>query len=115
MEFTFTTELHYLIHHVDGEFVAHCLDLDLVGSGNEKQEAIDELNTAVRALVYFAVKTDTFDIQALSKRAPKEYWTLFDEAKSTSGTESGTLEVGAELAPVSVKLCHFTYCMAVAA
>ncbi len=24
MEFTFKTQLHYLIHVVDGEFVAHC-------------------------------------------------------------------------------------------
>lgn len=115
MDFTFTTELHYLIHHVDGDFVAHCLDMDLVGSGETTDDAVDELNTAVRALVFFAIKTATFDVLSLSKAAPKEYWELFESARQTSGTVSRTLEVSAEIAPVAVKQCHFTYCMAVAA
>ena len=115
MDFTFTTELHYLIHHVDGEFVAHCLDMDLVGSGATTEDAIDELNTAVRSVVFFAIKTETFDVLSLSKGAPEEYWTLFETARVTSGTEVRTLEVSAEFAPVAVKQCHFTYCLAVAA
>ena len=115
MDFTFTTELHYLIHHVDGEYVAHCLDMDLVGSGNTTEDAIDELNTAVRSLVFFAIKTQTFDVLSLSKRAPENYWELFETAREASGTEVRTLEVSAEIAPVAVKQCHFTYCLAVAA
>jgi hypothetical protein len=114
MDFTFTTQLHYLIHNVDGEDVAHCLDLDLVGSGNTADEAIDELNTAVCALVFFAVKTKTYDVLSFCKKAPVRYWDLFEEAK-LSGVEVRTLEVSPELAPVAVSQCHFTYCLAVAA
>ncbi len=115
MDFTFSKELHYLIHRVDGELVAHCLDMDLVGSGSTDKEAIEELNTAVRALVFFAVKTKTFDIVSLCKKAPQNYWDLFEEAKQTSGTKTCTLDVSPEIAPVLVKHCHFTYHLAFAA
>ncbi len=114
MEFTFTKQLHYLIHEADNEQVAHCLDLDLVGSGKDDAEAIAELNSAVRALVFFAVKTQTFDIDGICKRAPEKYWEMFEEAKNTSGVKTHTLEVSPEVAPVTVKECNFTYCLAYA-
>jgi hypothetical protein len=115
MEFTFSKQLHYLIHHADGEQVAHCLDLDLVGSGNTDDEAIAELNNAVRALVFFAVKTNTSDIESLGKSAPESYWEMFEEAKRISGVQTRTFDVSPEIAPVTVQQCHFTYCLAVAA
>src|SRR5439155_11331231 len=102
-------------HRVDGEHVAHCLDMDLVGTGNSEEEAIAELNTAVRAFVFYAIKREVLDIVSLCKRAPNEYWDMFDEAKRTSGTRTRTLDVNPEIAPVTVKECHFTYCLAVAA
>jgi hypothetical protein len=115
MDFTFAKQLHYLIHHVDGEYVAHCLDMDLIGSGDTKENAVQQLNTAVRALVFFALRTDNFDIGRLCGRAPEDYWGKFDEAKRTSGTTTRTLDILPEVAPVTVKQCHFTYCLAVAA
>jgi hypothetical protein len=115
MDFTFAKQLNYLIHHVDGEHVAHCLDMDLVGSGKTKNDAIAELNSAVRALVFFALKTGTLDILSLSGKAPGRYWEQFEDAKRTSGTVIHTLDISPEIAPVTVKQCHFTYCLAVAA
>lgn len=115
MEFTFSKQLHYLIHSADGEQVAHCLDLDLVGSGETAEQAIEELNSAVRALVIFAIKTQTFDVDSLGKQAPEKYWDMFEEAKQTSGVKTETLDVSPEIAPVSVQQCHFTYCLAYAA
>lgn len=115
MDFTFSTQLHYLIHFVDGECVAHCLDMDLVGSGDTEEAAIAQLNTAVRSLVYFAIKSNVFEILTLSKSAPSRYWEMFEAAKRLTGTRTRTLEVSAEIAPVTVKECHFTYCLAVAA
>ena len=115
MEFTFSKQLHYLIHTSDGEQVAHCLDMDLVGSGATNEEAIAELNSAVRALVFFAVKTKTFDIESICKRAPQDYWAMFEEAKHSTGVETCTLDVSPEIAPVTVQQCHFTYCLAYAA
>jgi hypothetical protein len=79
MDFTFTNQLHYLIHTVDDEVVAHCLDMDLVGTGDTTDEAIEELNTAVCSLVLMAMKTSTFDIQSLCEEAPVRYWQLFEK------------------------------------
>ncbi len=112
MDFTFTSQLHYLIHYVDGDYVAHCLDMDLVGTGETKDDAVCALNTAVRALVYFALKSREFEM--LSTKAPERYWDLFSEA-SKSGTQIHTLEISPELSPVQVNQCHFTYCLAMAA
>lgn len=114
MDFTFSTQLHYLIHSVDGECVAHCLDMDLVGSGENEEQAIAQLNTAVRALVYFAIKSKVFDILTLCKSAPSRYWEMFQEARQR-GIRTRTLEISPEIAPVTVSECHFTYVLAVAA
>lgn len=115
MEFTFSKQLHYLIHEADGEQVAHCLDMDLVGSGKTNDEAIAELNSSVQALVFFAVKTQTFDIDSICRRAPDRYWDMFEEAKEANGFETHTLEVSPEVAPVIVQQCNFTCCLAYAA
>ena len=115
MDFTFSEQLHYLIHVVDGEYVAHCLDMDLVGTGTSEEEAIEELNTAVRSLVLFAIKGKVLNILSLCKRAPQRYWDRFEEAKAKSGVVMRTLEVSPDLSPVTVKECYLTYCLAVAA
>jgi hypothetical protein len=127
MEFTFRTQLHYLIHAVDGEYVAHCLDADLVGTGKSKAEAIEELNLAVRMLAFYAISSNVFDIMSLCKQAPERYWQKFESAKRTSGTEEHELEVCPDLPLISVqqgdaarphpvepvfKKREFTYCVA---
>ena len=115
MDFTFSTQLHYLIHFVEGEYVAHCLDMDLVGTGTSEDRAIETLNTAVRAHVLFAIRSNILDIAAYCKAAPDRYWTMFENAKMRSGVKTCTLDINPELSPVMVKKCHFTYCLAVAA
>ena len=115
MDFTFTTQLHYLIHIVDGEYVAHCLDMDLVGVGDSQEDAVCALNTAVQTFVYFAIKTQSINALNNCKPAPTRYWDLFETAKEKSGVVTHTLEVSPELSPVEVTQCHLTYCLAVAA
>jgi hypothetical protein len=114
MEFTFSKQLNYLVHVVDNEYVAHCLDMDLIGTGETEDEAIAELNATVRAQVLFAIKSNVFDILGLSQKAPKRYWDLFSEA-SKAGTRLRTLEINPAMAPVTVQECNLTYCLAVAA
>ena len=114
MEFTFTTELHYLIHFADGEYVAHCLDMDLVGTGDSIEESLEELNCAVRASVFFAVHSKLFDILSISKSAPERYWEMFDDAKKQGNIKTGTLNVGPEVGSVAVQECRqFVYTMAI--
>jgi hypothetical protein len=111
MEFTFETELHYLVHEADGDKVAHCLDLDLVGVGQTNDEAIDALNSAVVGMILFVLKTESFS--ALPAKAPKEYWEMFEVA-SQAGITKSTLEIP-EGKSMTVNECHYRYCVAVAA
>jgi hypothetical protein len=115
MDFTFASQLHYLVHQVDGEYVAHCLDLDLVGSGSDIDGAVNQLNDAVRAVVFFCMKRGAKDVSAHCHRAPSEYWEKFREALGDHEPVFKTLDVAPEVAPVNVMECHFTYCLAVAA
>ena len=127
MDFTFKTQLHYLIHVVGGDYVAHCLDADLVGTGKSRKEAIEELNVAVRMLALYAISSNVFDNTSLCKQAPERYWQQFEQAKLASGTEEHALDVCPELPSVNVqqreaarpqplepvfKKREFTYCVA---
>jgi len=74
--------LHYLISRPNnGSFVAHCLDLDIVTSANEEDEAIRRLDSLVIAQIQFALNTGNF--QNLIFPAPKEYWDRFMRAATT--------------------------------
>jgi hypothetical protein len=115
MDFTFTSQLHYLVHQVEGEYVAHCLDLDLVGTGSSVDDAVNQLNDTVRAVVYFCIKVGVPDTSAHCHRAPHEYWDLFNQALDQGEPIIKTVDVAAEVAPVNVMECHFTYCLAIAA
>jgi hypothetical protein len=117
MDFTFTTQLHYLVHQVEGEseFVAHCLDMDLVGTGKDVNQAVAQLNGLVRAVVFYCLKAGIKDTSAHCSKAPRNYWDMFKCAQNEHGSEIRTLDVAPELAPISVIECHFTYCLAIAA
>ena len=115
MDFTFTSQLHYLVHRVEGEYVAHCLDLDLVGSGSDIDGAVYQLNDAVRAVVYFCMKSGAANTSAQCQKAPQEYWEMFDQALDEKEPVIKTVEVSPMASPVTVMECHFTYQMAVVA
>jgi hypothetical protein len=115
MNFTFTNQLHYLVNKVDGEHVAHCLDLDLVGSGADVDSAVEQLNDAVRAIVYFCMKSGAQDTSAHCQKAPKEYWEMFNQALDDRAPVFKTVDVASEIAPVTVMECHFIYQLAIAA
>lgn len=110
--FLFSEPLHYLLHEVDGEKVAHCLNMDLVAAGDGIEEAVRRLNELVRYQVSYALKNNVLEM--LRTKAPARYWEMFNDA-SMAGTKSYKLELHPDVAPVSVKECHLTYFLAVAA
>jgi len=115
MDFTFTSQLHYLVHQVDGEYVAHCLDLDLVGTGSSIDSAVNQLNDAVRVVVFFCMKSGYQDVSGHCHRAPQTYWDMFSHAIDNREPIIKTLDIAPEVAPVNVLECHFTYQLAVVA
>lgn len=113
MNFVFAQPLHYLIHEADGETVAHCLDMDLVGAGATENEAVECLNTAVRYQVVIALKNE--NIALLRSKAPSHYWEMFSEALISGTTHAYKLDLHPEIAPVDVREASLTYLLAKAA
>ena len=58
--------------HVKGRWVAHCLDIDMTGTGDDPQEALEELLGTME--VQFELWKELGKDAAPPKPAPKAYW-----------------------------------------
>jgi hypothetical protein len=92
-ENTILKALHYLFSHTDGKIVAHCLDLDLVTSGKDIQQAEDRLNAVVLAQIASCYTGGNF--AQLRFQAPNEYWEALSNAQ-----ELGKTHLEVEVPPV---------------
>ena len=61
-----------------GGFVAHCLELDTVATGDREPEAIDLLKELIEEAVLAALEDDTLD--KLCRPAPRKYWKMLAHA-----------------------------------
>lgn len=64
--------LNILIEQEDSQFVAHCLELDIVASGQTEDEAFDDLMDLIEAQLEFAVEND--NLKNILRPAPPEFW-----------------------------------------
>lgn len=80
----FLTALHYLFSHSGGRIIAHCLDLDLVTSGDSIEQAENRLNAVVLAQIATCYSSGNFG--QLSFQAPTEYWRALSDAKELTRT-----------------------------
>jgi hypothetical protein len=76
---TILTALHYLFSHRAGTTVAHCLDLDLVTSGENIPQAEDRLNAVVLQQIGSCYAAGNFE--QLCFKAPGEYWNALSNAR----------------------------------
>jgi len=77
---TILTALHYLFTPtLEGKTIAHCLDLDLVTSGKNLDEAEERLNAVV--LVQIGTCYSAGNFAQLRFKAPTEYWRALSDAK----------------------------------
>ena len=79
------SSLSYLFTEGGGTVVAHCLELDLVATGNDRDTAERRLDTLVRAQVRTIVQQ--FNFADLNFPAPQEYWNQFYEGKEFKKTK----------------------------
>jgi hypothetical protein len=70
--------LHYLFTEGPDGITAHCLDLDLVISAEDRAKAESRLNAMVRVQIAGAYGTGNFDL--LFFKAPRNFWDDMDEA-----------------------------------
>ena len=66
-----------LIKEEDGAWLAHCLELDIVATGDTIQAAEQDLVDLIRAQVSYAIEHDNLD--HLYHAAPPEIWKEFFE------------------------------------
>ena len=55
-------------------FLAHCLDMDIVGEGKDDREAVSNLIELINVQVNFCLSNDT--LYTLFRSAPKECWDM---------------------------------------
>ena len=72
------TVLFYPSEEVEGRYVAHCLDFDLIGTGDSPRRAFREL----LAVLEIQIETwmDLGKRAVPPTRAPKVYWDALDQA-----------------------------------
>ena len=61
-------------------FIAHCLDLDLIGQGRTPEEAKKELIEPINDQIDFAISNNLEEL--IVHPAPKEYWIRYWNIKS---------------------------------
>ncbi|MHB1645915.1 MAG: hypothetical protein ACYCSW_05325 [bacterium] len=66
-------KLNILIYNENHNWIAHCLDFDMMGiSPISAKNAVDELIDLIRVQIGFAIQNDNLD--KLLTPAPKEFW-----------------------------------------
>lgn len=64
--------LDILVEMEDSNYVAHCLQLDIVAVGATTEEVIRDINDLIHAQIEFALEHD--NLENLFKPAPPEVW-----------------------------------------
>lgn len=72
--------LHYLLSESNGKHVAHCLDIDLVATGENCEQASAKLDRLVKATIEMALGTQQF--ANLATKAPQSFWDEFAHGKA---------------------------------
>jgi hypothetical protein len=67
--------LHYLLSESDNVHVAHCLELDLVATGQTCESAAEKLDRLVKSHIELALATQ--QLANLATRAPQSFWDEF--------------------------------------
>ena len=65
-------KLNVLIYKEDSEWIAHCLQMDLVAANESKEDVQDDIIDLIKAHVSYALENDNVD--HIFKPAPAEEW-----------------------------------------
>ena len=99
--------LDVLLYREDAQWLAHCLQLDLVEAGGTPEEAEENLAGVIQHHIQWALEDD--DMEHLFHPAPPEYWKRFFGAQ-VKGFRDIPLTVGATSihAPPAVRIQRAT-------
>jgi hypothetical protein len=71
--------VHIIIYKEDGELTAHCLEMDLVTTGESIARVKKDIEDLIIAQLNFATKNNNLD--NVFKPAPDKYWSMLAHAK----------------------------------
>ncbi len=74
-------QLDVLLYREDGQWAAHCLQLDLVECRRKVEAAESDILDVIRAHIEWALEHD--NMEHLFHPAPPEYWKMFLTARRT--------------------------------
>jgi predicted RNase H-like HicB family nuclease len=72
---TLRVPLRIVLYREDEQWLAHCLEFDLIGAGESRTDALDCLNDAITTQLEFSVAQD--NPQNLFSPADGEYFEMF--------------------------------------
>ncbi|HEX6985897.1 MAG TPA: hypothetical protein VF170_10995 [Planctomycetaceae bacterium] len=98
---TLRIPLRVVFYPEDGEWIAHCLEFDLLGSGSTKQEAVESLAEAIRLQVDESLRHD--NPRNLFSPADGEYFEMFAAGREIAAGELHIEPAALSKAPVLIE------------
>lgn len=65
-------DLRVVIYKEEDDYVAHCLEMDILGTGETPEVAVEEMKKLVEAQIFYCIDKHIED--TLINPAPQEYW-----------------------------------------
>jgi hypothetical protein len=94
--------LHYLLTESEGTHIAHCLDIDLIATGDSCEKAATKLDSLVKAHIELTLATQQF--ANIATKAPQSFWNQFADGTPVE-LEPRTLRIqipeSVQIVPVS--------------
>jgi hypothetical protein len=98
---TFRLPLKAVLYREDGRWIAHCLELDVIGDGPTVRKAMKEMFKAMAAQIQFCVKHNCRE--NLFVPADKELWAMFATGKNIAEGEVIFRELKKKKSPVEIE------------
>lgn len=77
--------LRVVFYKEDGDWIAHCLEFDLLGDGATQETALDMLSEAIGLQINFAIEHDS--LKSIFTPAESKYPLMFAEGKNVATAE----------------------------
>jgi hypothetical protein len=79
--------LSAIVYREKSDWIAHCLELDIVAEGTSRQDAIQSLISLCDLQIETALEEG--DLESIFRPAPPEFWKMFASGKKRTLSEKG--------------------------
>jgi hypothetical protein len=82
---SFRIQLKAVLYEEDGTWLAHCLELDLIGDGDSAREALHSLSGAIITQLESSVRNNC--MESIFCPAEARFWSMFAQGKNVAHGE----------------------------